>query len=98
VKKEKKKLSKEGEKEEELRTRALESVFKNKTNDQRNLLINREGSFSGSPLNSSSSSSSGRCGLSLGVGPEDAGLIDVDKINKLYNWGEFQKILENIKE
>jgi hypothetical protein len=32
------------------------------------------------------------------IGPRDTGLEVVDQIDKLNNWGEFQRVLDSIKE
>jgi hypothetical protein len=59
-----------------------------KVNDKRNLLMGRGGS----------SSTSSRFGRHSGISADDVDYTAVDQIDKLNNWGEFQNLLDDIKE
>jgi hypothetical protein len=76
--------------------KSQKKLFNTKVQERRNVLM-RKGGSSCSSSSSSSSSSLSSCFYDC-IGPEDSALTDVDRINRLYIWGEFQKILEDIKE
>jgi hypothetical protein len=75
--------------DDETGSRNDELILRNKPNDKRNQLMGRGGS---------SSSFSSRFGRHSGIGVDDVDYSGVDQIDKLNNWGEFQRVLDDIKE